>query len=64
MANKIVLWNDDIGKLNVGSCYKLKQVTVKSYRDEKFLQFPKHGATIEELPDIGDVSSDDVNTNH
>ena len=35
---------------------------VKSYQDEKFLQFPKQGATIEEVGDIDTVSSDDVNS--
>ena len=60
-ANKVVLWNNDIGKLKLGCSYLLKQVMVKSYQDEKFLQLPKQGATIEEVEDIGTVSVDDVN---
>lgn len=62
MANKIVLWNDDIDKLKVGNSYHLKQVLVRSYQGDKFLQYPKQGATCEEIEDIGTVSLDDVNT--
>ena len=51
-ADKIVLWND-IGKLKVGCSYNLSHVLVKSYQNEKFLQFPKQGATYEEIEDIG-----------
>ena len=40
-ADKIVLWNDDIDKLKVGYSYKLSHVLVKSYQNEKYLQFPK-----------------------
>lgn len=58
VANKIVLWNNDIGKLKARCSY---QVIVKSYQDEKFLQFPKQGATMEEVEDIVTVSSDNVN---
>ena len=61
-ADKIVLWNDDIDKLKVGYSYKLSHVLVKSYQNEKYLQFPKQGATYEEVKDIGQVSADDVNT--
>ena len=62
MANKIVLWNDDRDKLKVGNSYRLKQVLVRSYQGDKFLQYPKQGATYEEVEDIGTVSLDDVNT--
>lgn len=61
-ANKIVLWNNDIGRLKLGCSYLLKEVMVKSYQGEKFLQLPKQRATIEEFRDIGTVSLDDVNT--
>ena len=51
-----------IDKLKVGNSYHLKQVLVRSYQGDKFLQYLKQGATCEEIEDIGTVSLDDVNT--
>ena len=62
MASKMVLWNDDINKFEVGNSYHLKHILVKSYQGEKYLQFPKQGASFEQLEDIGTVATDDVNT--
>ncbi len=45
-ANKIVLWNDDIGKLEEGKCYHLK---LKSYKKEKSLQYPNIPNTVLQL---------------
>ena len=62
MASKMVLWNDDINKFEVGNSYHLKHILVNSYQGEKYLQFPKQGASFEQLEDIGTVATDDVNT--
>ena len=63
MASKMVLWNnDDINMFEVGNSYHLKHILVKSYQGEKYLQFPKQGASFEQLEDIGTVATDDVNT--
>ena len=45
MASKMVLWNDDINKFEVGNSYHLKHILVKSYQGEKYLQFPKQEIT-------------------
>ena len=55
MASKMVLWNDDINKFEVGNSYHLKHILVKSYQGDKYLQFPKQGASFEQLEDIGTV---------
>ena len=47
MASKMVLWNDDINTFEVGKSYHLKHVLVKSYQGDKYLQFPKQGASFE-----------------
>ena len=62
LSSKIVLWNNDIGRLEIGNSYVLKNVVVKSYQNDKSLHFPKQGATIEEINDIGTVAPDDTPT--
>lgn len=49
-------------KFTIGSFYHLKHVLVKSYNEQKYLEFPKQGATFEKIDNIGAVADDDVNT--
>lgn len=50
---RVVLWEDDVGKMKEGQSYNLKVMIVKSYRGENHLSVGNHGEIVTE-EDIGD----------
>ena len=59
-AAHLVLWGDDIDCVEDFQSYYFQGLSVRSFKFEKFLTKPKQNTTIEEIPDIGDVASDDL----
>lgn len=51
---RVILWEQDIGKLKVHQSYCLSRLIVRSYKGTTYLSFPSNGATINEVNDIGD----------
>ena len=49
---KCVLWEGDVGKLEVGKSYT--KLVVNAYQGEKYVNFPREGGEIQEIEDIGD----------
>ena len=59
-AAKLTLWEQDIGCLKQGTSYDLCNFVVGSYQQCKYLSWPKEGAKMTVIEDIGDVVEDDV----
>ena len=59
-AAHLVLWEDDIDCVQEFQSYYFQGLSVRSFKFEKFLTKPKQNTTIQEIPDIGDVASDDL----
>ena len=55
-CSRFVLWEDDVGKLQVEKCYKIENVAVRSFMSVKYLSLSER-AVIEEISDIGEVAS-------
>ena len=54
----IVLWENDIGKLDKGRCYKLTNMLVREYAHVKYLSMSE-SAVVNKIEDIGEVISED-----
>ena len=50
------VWEEHLGKLKEGCCYKMKGLMVRDYRGCKCLTTSKEGCSIEEIDDIDAVS--------
>ena len=46
---KMVLWQNDIGKLTEGKTYHFTNVGIRSYQGTKYLSMPKEGAAFNEM---------------
>ena len=57
---KITLWEDNLNTVDEGQSYEFKSVTVRCYKQEKYLSIPKKGADITLIQDLAD---DDVPNN-
>ena len=51
---RVVLWEKDVGSLELGKSYKLTKVRVRKYGGMKYLSLSED-ANVEEVEDIGDV---------
>ena len=56
---RIVLWEGNEGKLTKDKSYKLHNVIVKQYGSIKYLSLAADNSTLEEIPDIENISDDD-----
>jgi hypothetical protein len=56
-TTRLTLWQDAIGQLCVDKSHLFSNFTVRTFRSEKYLSFPKEGASYK---DIGDVAIDDL----
>lgn len=54
---KLVLWEDMINKVARGKCYHFKNITVRIFDDEKYLN-TNESTTVEEIDDIQNVNID------
>ena len=61
---KLTVWQENIGVLHLDSSYNFAQFSVRTYRNEKGLSWPKEGASYFEVEDIGDVAEDDLPETH
>lgn len=52
---KIVTWEDNVGLLSVGDCFKLSGLMVRTYNGKKYLSVPKQGFQVSQIDDIGVV---------
>ena len=59
-AVKVAIWEADIGSVQKHKSYFFENFVVNIFKSEKFLQWPKTGATVTEIDNIGDVEQDDV----
>ena len=57
-TGKLVLWEEDIGKIEKGLSYTLTGLVFRIYNHNKYLSMPKD-VTIEEVPEIRDVNEGD-----
>ena len=62
-AIKVTLWERFIGCLHDEASYELKNLTVRTFKGEKYLSVPKEGAEMREIDDIGPVAEDDLPDN-
>ena len=53
----LVLWEIYIGKVEVGHCYELQDVTIRSFEEQKYLSTSSK-CVIQDCDDIGEVSED------
>lgn len=58
-SGRLTVWQDEIGKMDVGKSYRLSDVMVREFRGQKFLSTLKEKSEIEEIDDIGEIASDD-----
>jgi len=56
----LMLWEADVRQMAEGKSYRLSNVVARSCQGSNYLSMPKEGASLAELPDIGDVAEDDV----
>lgn len=54
---KLVLWEDMINKVARGKCYHFKNITVRIFDDEKYLN-TNESTTVEEIDDIQNINID------
>lgn len=59
---RLVLWEKDIGKLDINSSYEIKGAGVHMYQDVKYLSFSENVEIIP-IDDIGEVTADHVDEN-
>ena len=58
---KVTLWEGDIGKLALGSCYQVNQFVVREFMGRKHLSRPPNGGTVYAIDDdIGKVVDDTI----
>jgi len=55
---KLVLWEDDTGKITEGECYKLSGLMVRTFQNKRYLSMPRDNANIDALSDIGEVDEE------
>ena len=55
---RLVLWQDDIDKLVANGSYSFRNLQVRLYAGEKYLQVQKYGSSMVPVSDIGDVLMD------
>ena len=51
-TSKVTLWENYVGRLEIGKSYYLRHFNVQEYHSKKFLSTPKEGAIIEEIDDL------------
>ena len=56
-----MLWQSDIGSLITGKTYRFDSFVIKTFQAEKYIQWPKDGATITDTKSLDKVVKDDVN---
>ena len=54
----LTLWESDIGKLQLCDSYHLNKAIVRTFQSNRFLSFPSSGASMQPIPDIGEVKQD------
>ena len=59
-SSRLVLWEDDIGKLQSDTSYMIENITICSYNDVKYLSLSEHTA-ITDISNIGKISDVDRN---
>lgn len=59
-AAKMAIWEGDIGSVEQGKSYYFEGFVINVYKNEKFFQWPRSGATVTEIEDIGKVHQNDV----
>ena len=52
---RLTLWENKVNSLDEDLSYALRNVTVRQFRGQKYVSFPRTGSSVEEIPDIGDV---------
>jgi len=52
---KVVAWEENVGTLEVGYCYRLIGAMVRIFKGEKYLSVPKEDFKFEAIADIGHV---------
>lgn len=50
-----MLWQEDIGRLELEQCYKLTDVTLRCFQGETYLSVSSN-STIKKVDDIGEVA--------
>ena len=55
--SRVTVWEENVGILKEGVCYKLSGMTVRIFNKKKYLSMSKEGCEIEEIDDIGDVET-------
>ena len=55
---RVVLWENDIGKIDKGCGYKLTNMLLREYAHVKYLSMSE-SAVVNQVEDIGDVISED-----
>ena len=60
---RVVLWESDIGKLAIDKSYRLENMTVRAYKDSKYLSL-SDASVIIDIDNIGEIASqpDDLRT--
>ena len=54
-TSRIVLWEGDVAKLKMGTCYKVERATVRMFQYAKYLSLSE-SAVVVPIDDIGEVS--------
>ena len=57
MSVPLKIWEEDIGKVRKGKCYRFLKVKVREYKGERFLTTTED-STIEKIDDIGEVTKE------
>ncbi len=55
-VTRFTIWEDYVNQLKMDESYILKSVTVKKFRDVKYLSMSMTGSMIEKIDDIGDIA--------
>ena len=62
-AARLTIWESDVATLTKDNSYYFKAMSVRSFKNEKYLTKPRDGASIEVIEDIGDVATDNLPQN-
>ena len=56
---RFTVWHHEVGKMEVGKCYRLSCVMIREYCGRKFLSTSKEKSEIEAIDDTGNVDEED-----
>ena len=56
----LTLWETDVDSVTDDLSYKFSNIVVREYQGRKYLSLPKQDASMENIPDIGEVCEDDL----